>query len=172
MMLDVYAYIDELKQLSKGNLRICRMNWWLLKYEDQFVEAINQTSCKKWSRWFYKGEHPYPCVCPKREGLCTFIDLYRELDRLTQVQRLENYFEEKFNYFQIIKDSKEAITNWMKEIRPTISDIYLTLDRNENLKVRFYNSDPILEVNINKSDYKYTLLCLDIFNYNMYVRGY
>ncbi|RLZ12214.1 hypothetical protein [Faecalibacter macacae] len=170
-MNDVQNYIEELKQLSKGNLRICRMNWWLLKYEDEFKEAINQTSCKKWARWLYKGEHPYPCVCPKRDNLCVFIDLYRELDRLTQIQHLENYFEEKFNNFQVIKDSGDAIMKWMRDIRPTISEIYLTLDKNENLKVRFYNSDPILEVNINKSDYKYTLLCLDIFNYNMYVRG-
>ena len=170
-MIDVQNYIDELKLLAKGNLRICRMNWWLLKYEDEFKEAINLTSCKKWSRWFYGGEHPYPCVCPKRDNLCVFIDLYRELDRLTQIQRLEKYFEDKFNNFQVIKDSKDLITNWMKDIRPTISDIYLTLDKNNNLKVRFYNSDPIVEVNINKGDYKYTLLCLDIFNYNMYVRG-
>lgn len=170
-MLDVQSYIEELKLLSKGNLRICRMNWWLLKYEDEFKKAINLTGCKKWRRWFYEEERPYPCVCPKRENLCVFIDLYRELDRLTQIQRLESYFEEYFNQFQKIKDSKDKIMNWMREIRPTISNIYLTLDRNENLKVRFYNSDPILDVNINKNDYKYTLLCLDIFNYNMYVRG-
>ena len=170
-MIDVQNNIEELKQLAKDNLRICRMNWWLLKYEDEFKEAINLTSCKKWARWLYKGEHPFPCVCPKRNNLCVFIDLYRELDRLTQIQRLEKYFEDRFNNFQAIKDSKEKMMNWMKEIRPTISEIYLTLDRNENLKVRFYNSDPVLEVNINKSDYKYTLLCLDIFNYNMYVRG-
>jgi len=170
-MLDVKSYIDELQQLSKGNLRICRMNWWLLKYEDEFKEAINQTACKKWGRWFYKGENPYPCVCPKRDTLCVFIDLYRELDRLTQIQRMEKNFEEFFQKFQVIKDSSDKIVNWMKEIRPTISKIYLTLDKNDNLKVRFYNSEPVLEVNINKSDYKYTLLCLDIFNYNMYVRG-
>jgi len=171
MMLDVNLYIEELKSLAKGNLRICRMNWWLLKYEDEFREAINLTSCKKWARWFYKGENPFPCVCPKRDNLCMFIDLYRELDRLTQVQRLEKYFEERFNGFQTIKDSSEAIINWMLEIKPTISNIYLTLDKNENLKVRFYNSEPVFELDINKNDYKYTLLCLDIFNYNMYVRG-
>lgn len=171
-MLDIRNYIDELKQLSKNNLRTCRMNWWLLKYEDEFKEAIDQTTCKKWAKWFYKGEHPYPCVCPHRDNICVFIDLYRELDRLTQIQRMENFFEECFNKFQSIKDSKEMIISWMKEIRPTISNIYLTLDKNENLKVRFFNSDPIVEVNINKNDYKYTLLCLDIFNYNMYVRGF
>ena len=66
-MLNVSAYIDELLQLSKGNLRICRMNWWLLKYEDEFEKAIEETSCKKWQRWLYNGEHTYPCVCPKRE---------------------------------------------------------------------------------------------------------
>ncbi|MBS7334296.1 MAG: hypothetical protein KIG88_11940 [Weeksellaceae bacterium] len=170
-MIDVQNYIEELKQLAKGNLRICRMNWWLLKYEEEFKQAIDQTSCKKWAKWLYIGEHPFPCLCPKRDNLCVFIDLYRELDRLTQIQRMETFFEEKFNNFQAIKDSADLITNWMKEIRPIISEIYLTLDKNENLKVRFYNSDPILEVNINKNDYKYTLLCLDIFNYNMYVRG-
>lgn len=170
-MLDVQSYIEELKLLSKGNLRICRMNWWLLKYEEEFKKAINLTNCKKWKKWFYDEVRPYPCVCPKRENLCAFIDLYRELDRLTQIQRLESYFEEYFNQFQTIKDSKDKIMKWMKDIRPTISNIYLTLDRNENLKIRFYNSDPILDVNINKNDYKYTLLCLDIFNYNMYVRG-
>jgi len=171
MTVDVQAYIEELKMLSKDNLRICRMNWWLLKYEDEFKKAIDLTNCKKWKRWFYDGDHPYPCVCPKRENICVFIDLYRELDRLTQIQRLEKTFESYFNQFQTIKESKLLMMDWMKEIRPTISKIYLTLDKNENLKVRFYNSDPILDVKINKVDYKYTLLCLDIFNYNMYVKG-
>ena len=87
------------------------------------------------------------------------------------MQRLENFFQEYFQKFELIKDSKESLRNWMNDIRPTISSIYLLLDKNDNLKIRFYNSDPVLEVNINKNDYKYTLLCLDIFNYNMYVRG-
>ena len=102
-MLNVGSYIDELLQLSKGNLRICRMNWWLLKYEDQFKQAIDETTCKKWQKWFYNEEHPFPCVCPKREKLCVFIDLYRELDRLTQVQRMEKFFEDYFQRFQLIK---------------------------------------------------------------------
>ncbi len=169
-MLNVGQYIDELLQLSKGSLRICRMNWWLLKYENEFKQAINETKCLKWRKWFYNEEHVYPCVCSNREKLCMFIDLYRELDRLTQVQRLENYFEESFQRFQSIKDSAESIKNWMRDIRPTISSIYLLLDQQNHLKVR-YNSNPILEVDINKNDYKYTLLCLDIFNYNMYVKG-
>ena len=170
-MLNVYAYIEELKKLSKDNLRICRMNWWLLKYEEEFKKAINTTSCNKWQRWFYKGEMPSPCLCPKREYLCVFIDLYRELDRLTQIQRLESKFEYFFHLFENVKESTDLVMTWMNEIRPLITPIYLTLDKEENLKIRFYNSDPILEVNINKNDYKYTLLCLDIYNYNMYVRG-
>ena len=133
-MLNVSSYIEELQQLSKGNLRICRMNWWLLKYEDEFKAAINETSCKKWQRWFYNDEHPFPCVCPKREKLCVFIDLYRELDRLTQVQRLEKFFEDSFHRFELIKDSTDLLKSWMNEIRPTISSIYLLLDRNDNLK--------------------------------------
>ena len=84
---------------------------------------------------------------------------------------MEKFFEDYFQRFQLIKDSSDSLRNWMSEIRPTISSIYLLLDKNDNLKIRFYNSEPILEVNINKSDYKYTLLCLDIFNYNMYVKG-
>ena len=143
-MLNVSSYIEELLQLSKGNLRICRMNWWLLKYEDEFKNAIDETTCKKWQRWFYNDEHPYPCVCPKREKLCVFIDLYRELDRLTQVQRLENFFEDSFQRFELIKDSTDLIRGWMSEIRPVISSIYLLLDKNDNLKIRFYNSDPVL----------------------------
>lgn len=170
-MIEVNSYIAELKQLSKDNLRICRMNWWLLKYEDEFKEAIELTTCNKWKKWFYDGEHPYPCLCPKRNNLCVFIDLYRELDRLTQIQRLEKKFEYFFNLFETIKNSSELLKGWMQDIRPIISSIYLTLDQKENLKVRFYNSEPIFEVQINKNDYKYTLLCLDIFNYNMYVKG-
>ncbi len=170
-MLNVYAYIEELKKLSKDNLRICRMNWWLLKYEEEFKKAISATSCSKWQRWFYKGETPSPCLCPKRDYLCVFIDLYRELDRLTQIQRLESQFEYFFHLFENVKESTELVMTWMSEIRPLITPIYLTLDHQDNLKIRFYNSDPIVEVNINKNDYKYTLLCLDIYNYNMYVRG-
>lgn len=171
-MLQVRAYIDELMTLARGNLKICRMNWWLLKYESEFQEAINQTSCQKWSRWFYHGEKAFPCVCSRKEELCVFIDLYRELDRLTQIQRQEYKFQDFFNRFQTIKYSFDELTQWMSEIRPMITSIYLLLDRNEDLKVHFSNSEPAVEVQINKSDYKYTLLCLNIFNHQMYVKGF
>lgn len=170
-MLNINSYLEELKQLAKGNLRICRMNWWLLKYEEEFKSAIALTSCKKWRNWFYQGENPYPCLCPKRNNLCVFIDLYRELDRLTQIQRMEKQFENFYHCFEFIKESSDLVMVWMKEIRPSITSIYLSLDKKENLSIKIYNSEPIIEVKINKSDYKYTLLCLAIFDYNMYVKG-
>ncbi len=171
-MLYVRAYIEELIGLAKGNLKICRMNWWLLKYENEFKEAINQTACSKWSAWFYQGKKLYPCVCSKREDLCVFIDLYRELDRLTQIQRYEKKFQDYFNRFQIIKNSFDDLDQWMSDIRPIISSIYLMIDRNDDLKIKFHNTEPAFEVNINKHDYKYTLLCMNIFNHHMYVKDY
>lgn len=169
--MKINTYIEELQELARGNLKICRMNWWLLKYENEFITAINSSTCNKWKKWYYDGEIPSTCLCPKKNNMCVFIDLYRELDRYTQIQKLEKYFKKCFVSFQGIKESKYLIDNWMIDIRPIITSIYLTLDFQDNLKIRFFNSDPIFELKINKDDYKYTLLCMDIFNYNMYIKG-
>lgn len=171
-MLNPEAYIEELLELSKGNLKICRTHWWLLKYEKEFEMAIDQTRCEKWRKCYYNDIHPFPCLCPKKEKLCEFIDIYRELDRLTQIQRQENYFENMYNRFKKISDNRSEIITWMNDIRPKISPIYLNLDKDENLSLKFYNAIPKLELNINKKDYQYTLHCLGIFSHITYVFGY
>lgn len=171
-MLDPVAYIEELIHLSKDNLRICRMNWWLMKYENEFESAIKETKCEKWRQWFFHDINPYPCLCAKKEKLCEFIDLYRELDRCTQIQRHENYFENMYKKFQNLDESRASIVKWMNEIRPRISSIYFNFDRQENLRISFYNAIPKFELNLNKSDYKYTLHCMNIFSQITYAFGY
>ncbi len=171
-MLNPVAYIEELILLSKDNLRICRMNWWLLKYENEFTEAIDKTRCEKWRKWYYNDIHPFQCLCPQKEKLCEFIDIYRELDRLTQIQRDEKYFERMYKKYLNLNENHLAIKNWMNEIRPKITSIYLNLDKNKNLRLSFYNAIPKFELNINKNDYKYTLECLSIFSHVTYVMGY
>lgn len=55
---------------------------WLFKHEGAYKQAINLSSCRKWTKWINHNEIPYPCVCPRREKACVFIELYYELDKI------------------------------------------------------------------------------------------
>ena len=108
-------------------------------------------------------------------------------ERLITIQNSKNFKDGKFQNLSETPDLTEGVTypDIFKDMFfnkseyaiptdsiPTEKINLLEKDIEENFMVWFYNSDPILEVNINKNDYKYTLLCLDIFNYNMYVKGF
>lgn len=79
------TYIEELQNLSNP-LELNHIIWWLMKYEDEFYKSIPTTKCKKWYKWFYKEETPLPCCCPVREEDCVFLELYYDLDKMTQEQ--------------------------------------------------------------------------------------
>lgn len=77
------SYIEELQNLTNP-LEIQHIIWWLMKYEKEFYKALPITNCKKWYKWFYKEEKPFPCCCPVKEQDCLFIELYYDLERMTQ----------------------------------------------------------------------------------------
>ncbi len=75
------TYIEELQNLTNP-LEIQHITWWLMKYEEEFYKALPNSNCKKWYKFYYKEERPFPCVCPVREFDCVFIELYYDLDRM------------------------------------------------------------------------------------------
>lgn len=79
------TYIEELQNLSNP-LELNHIIWWLMKYEDEFYKALPITNCKKWYKVFYKDEKPLPCCCLIKEQDCVFLELYYDLERMTQEQ--------------------------------------------------------------------------------------
>lgn len=79
------TYIEELQNLSNP-LDLNHFIWWLIKYEDEFYKAIPTTNCKKWYKLFYQEKTPLPCCCPVKEHDCVFLELYYDLERMTQEQ--------------------------------------------------------------------------------------
>lgn len=79
------SYIEELQNLSNP-LELNHIIWWLMKYEDEYYKTLPITNCKKWYKFFYKDEKPLPCCCPIKEQDCVFIELYYDLERMTQEQ--------------------------------------------------------------------------------------
>ncbi len=58
---------------------IHHINWWLMKYEEEFYNAIPKSECRKWSKWVDDNSiHVFPCVCPTREQDCVFIEAFHK----------------------------------------------------------------------------------------------
>lgn len=99
-----YMILDELLFLTKHHTKghIC---WWLFKYEGVFKKAINNSECAKWRKWYFNNEKPYPCVCPKREEECLFIDIYKNLRDLADNEEFDkilirDYFNQKHTEYE------------------------------------------------------------------------
>ena len=88
------AYIQEL-QNSFQPLELPQIFCWLRKYEKIYQKAVIKSNCRKWHKWSYKGEKPFPCVCPSGDEDCVFIETYYELAKLLTLHEHEKDFQQR-----------------------------------------------------------------------------
>lgn len=85
------SYIEELQNLSNP-LELNHIVWWIMKYEDEFYKALPISNCKKWHKWFYKDEKPFPCCCSIKEKDCLFIEFYHNLKNLFEEEEPDLFY--------------------------------------------------------------------------------
>jgi hypothetical protein len=109
-------YFKELVSVDFKSVSIHHINWWLMKYEDDFYNAIPKSNCGKWSKWVKDNSiHVFPCACSTREQDCIFIELYFELLKASELEEKEVYFEKLVEEYRLVKYSEHGISMWLEK---------------------------------------------------------
>lgn len=111
-------FVNELLNLSSV-LSMHHIQWWLMKYEKEFYKAINNSECRKWSKWLDTNEKPFPCVCDTRAEDCIFIESYYKLNNVFGLHKKQEYFIKLGFQYQSIKNNKaelKAFTNYLNSL--------------------------------------------------------
>ncbi len=110
-------YLDDLLVLKMNSfISIHHINWWLMKYEAEFYEAISKSNCGKWSKWVRDNSiHVFPCACPIREQDCIFIEMYFELLKASKLEKKEVHFEKLVDEYNVIKNNETEVTLWLEK---------------------------------------------------------
>lgn len=158
---------------SNQNLEIEQITTWLDEYENYFYFLINETNCRKWSRWLEdKASHVLPCCCPKREEDCIFIELYYELNKLIQLNKKETYFKNLVDELNQLKNDKTSVIDWVIKARNVYkTDLkYLYPDSysfcaSTRISDNSDESSPyqVYHVKIKREEFKYALEIKEIF---------
>jgi hypothetical protein len=108
-------YITELN--DEGSiLKIEKIKSWLLEYESYFKFLINETTCRKWSKWLKdKPIHLFPCACHTREGFCVFIETYYELEKIIDLYHRQDKIAEVLKGFDQIKNNPDLEFEWVEK---------------------------------------------------------
>jgi len=88
-------------------LKIKQIQCWLIKFENEFYNAINLSTCRKWSKWLNSNEKPFPCACATRVQDCIFIETYYELNIVLDLYKRQKYFIDLVAKYYSIKNNKE-----------------------------------------------------------------
>lgn len=102
---------EKLKELIgiKPSVDITQIHSWLTKHKNEFHNAINSSTCRKWSKWLTANEKPFPCTCATREQDCIFIETYYKLNNVLDLYKRKKYFIDLVAKYHSIKNNKEEL---------------------------------------------------------------
>lgn len=172
-MNGTFANIQELESLSSDSIfSISKIEWWLLKYKDEYLKAKQMNS----SRHLYKIDWRVVRL-PDNIGNPTdeekFIDVYESLDNLSKLHRNENYYKQEMAIYKGIENEPFKVKQWLKKNEKLGAEDYVCfltdyLDYDTDVKVNhlsiFFLNNEELEVYVDKDNFKYTIEFLETFN--------
>lgn len=97
------------RQNQSHILNIKDIKYWLIKFENEFHNAINDSDCRKWKKWLDNTEKPFPCVCSTRAQDCIFIEIYYKLNIALDLYKQQEYFIDLVAKYQAIKINKAEL---------------------------------------------------------------
>lgn len=115
----VSAYI-ELQNLKKGSMySIAQINWWLLKYGDLYTD-INHAYNKLCDTCVVLSKQQLPYNCLKRPDYCSkkpefkpFLNFFDELDKATQLHKLEPKCRMAYDEYLSLGIIEEDLKSWL-----------------------------------------------------------
>lgn len=113
------AYM-ELKNLGNGySYTIAQINWWLLKYGDLHKEVL-QTYNKLCDTCMELSREQLPYLCLKRPDYCNkkpqfkpFLNFFDELDKATQLHKLEAKCSMAYDEYLFLSIIEEDLKSWL-----------------------------------------------------------
>jgi hypothetical protein len=111
---------SELQNLGNGNkYSIAQINWWLLKYGDlhKNVSKNNNQLCQVCLEGLEENL-PYDCIrkpeyCNKRPEFSLFLQFWDDLDKVTQLHKLETECKRAFDEYCNLICFEEELRNWV-----------------------------------------------------------
>tara|TARA_R110002096_G_scaffold434449_1_gene656038 strand:+ start:1147 stop:1722 length:576 start_codon:yes stop_codon:yes gene_type:complete len=171
MKLD--SLISELFELKKnGILSISIIEWWLLKYSEFYKKTYDFV----YSQHLFTTDDGSVIRLPpfgKATDEEKFLELFKALDTICELNRNEQYFEQELTEYQKIKNSQSELKNWVTKNEYLGADKYVCFlidyldydenDQEEHLNI-YVSSLKELEIYIDRKDFKNTIDFLEIFN--------
>lgn len=138
--------------------------------QDDLRKAINKTLCKKWGKWFYKDEQPYPCVCPVRDKECVKLETYFELQKAFNQYNQEAYFKQAIEEFELIdKQDNTALLLWVKRHQSIGSKLFF--NPTITISCSSEKSDK-LSIQLNPDEFRTVIQFQEVFNTVYYSENY
>lgn len=104
-------------------LTINEVSNFLNENKKSFLEVVENTECRKWSKWIARNETPFPCVCPVRNEDCIFAEIYYELSKVAEISKFEKDCEDAILNFQITKNNDAMLKDWIEQFENLHSQI-------------------------------------------------
>lgn len=105
----VKSLVNDL-MLKSNSLDIRYVRSWLIDHENYFRFLINESNCRKWSKWLNdKNTFIFPCVCSIREQDCIFIELYYKLSFVEGTLKL---YQNALKEYEQLNESGSAFLEW------------------------------------------------------------
>lgn len=146
-----------------------KIEWWLLKYSDQFIEIENVKHSYELDAGFVVKRPLFLEVTENQ----TFLGLFNALNNLSNFHRFENYFKEQMSDYKNIKSSQVGLKEWLSKNEELGSDKFVCFlidyldydldDKVEHLKVYVHEAIN-LDVYVDRADFKNTIEFLEAFN--------
>ena len=94
---------------------ISEINWWLLKFSDYFKVSSARSTANNTIQ-INDGSTVYlpPLSCYENED-DRFISIYKDLDELTQIHKLEDYAKSELLKYNKIKTANQDILQWVSQ---------------------------------------------------------
>lgn len=148
--------IKLLKKLQKHQpLKVEQIKTWLAENENYFYFLINESNCRKWSKWVEdKSIHILPCCCPIREEECIFIETFYKLGKIVELHQKEKYFNLLVTEYKLIKDNKIAVLDWFKMHQNVASELVFETNIYVMLELEPYKA---LKIKLDENEFKYII---------------
>lgn len=141
-------YFKELVSVDSKTVSIHRINSWLIKYKDEFDDAISKSNCGKWSKWVRDNSiHVFPCACPSREQDCIFIEMYFKLLKVIELNKREGYYAEQLVIFYSLKNNKDSVIEWVRDNESTFKAL--------KYKLKIDSIGVVIDVGVNNHNERY-----------------
>lgn len=163
-------FLQELTNTSHC-LKFYTLEKWLKEYENYFKFSINESNCRKWSKWLNdKTTFIFPCVCSVREKGCVFIETYYKLNGLEAFLKLEPYFEQVLLEYEMICQSETTLLNWIQKYKLD----WESLDSLDSVIKITLSSEPYktLDIQIDKVDFKHCFKFKELYEEIYYTNNY